>query len=36
MAKSSPDALSQGIASTKGELNDQFNNLISTILNDLP
>ena len=36
MAKSSPDALSQGIASTKGELNVQFNNLISTILNDLP
>ena len=32
MAKSDPNALSNAIASTRGELNNQLNNLIDTIL----
>jgi hypothetical protein len=36
MAKSDPNALSNAIASTRGELNTQFNNLIGKILADLP
>ena len=36
MAKSDPNAFTNSIASTKKELNTQFNNLIDTILSDLP
>ena len=36
MAKSDPNALSNAIASTRGELNNQLNNLIDTVLEHLP
>ena len=36
MAKSDPNALSNAIASTRGELNNQLNNLIDTVLDGLP
>ena len=36
MAKSDPNALSNAIASTRGELNSQLNNLIDTVLEHLP
>jgi len=36
MAKSDPNALSNAIASTRKELNNQLNNLIDTVLKDLP
>ena len=36
MAKSDPNAFTNSIASTKGELNIQLNNLINRVLTDLP
>ena len=36
MAKSDPNAFTNSIASTRGELNIQLNNLINRVLTDLP
>ena len=36
MAKSDPNAITNWIASTRGELNTQLDNLVSTVLSDLP
>ena len=36
MAKSDPNALSNGIASTRREYNSQLNNLVNRVLTDLP
>ncbi len=36
MAKSDPNAISNFVASTRGELNTQLNNLVGKILTDLP